>query len=631
MSQSANHRSAHTAESELAAILQSAHDAIMCLTLQGVVTSCNPAASRLYGYRPDEIVGRPAQVLYMNDQRNEESEVLRRIAAGEHVDRTNVGRRRKDGSTVKVSLTAVPVADAAGVIVGAATITPEVIPQSPGDLEEETAEAALDSDRQAAGPAQDLDVDSARRAAGAAQDKAAPDTHDLRIDADRRDARAAHDAHEMKIDFEHPVARGTWDQYDSRRDGTRPETHDRQERLRAQLQQAQRLENLGQLAGGVAHDFNNLLAVILNYASFISDELATATESNWPKRLETARGDLDQIEQAANRAARLTRQLLAFARREVVRPQVLNLDTVITAVQEMLGRTLGEHVELVVTPSNGLWPVLADPGQLEQVLVNLAVNARDAMPAGGTLTIDTANVNVDADSIAGGSKSRPGRNVRLRVSDTGTGMTRYVVEHAFEPFFTTKQDSSGTGLGLATVYGILSQADGDIQIYSEPGSGTTFSIMLPVTDEAPAEIAEFAAYRRDPAGETVLVVEDEAALRVVTERIFTRNGYHVITAANGHEALDIAREHPGEVHLLVTDVVMPHMLGKEVAERMRAIKPEIEVLYMSGYAQPVLASQGRLEPGVALVEKPFSEADLLAKAAQVLNGHFRGYETVPEA
>ena len=601
MSQSAHHGSAHTAESELAAILESGHDAIMCLTLQGVVTSCNPAASRLYGYRPDEIIGRSAQVLYMSDQRDEESEVLRRISAGEHVDRINVGRRRKDGSTVEVSLTSVPVADGAGMIVGAATITPEV---------------------KAGGPAQDLDADSAHRTGRTAQDK-----HDLRTDADRRDAVAAHDAYEMKIDSEHQVAH----QYDSRRDGSRPEAHDRQERLRAQLQQAQRLENLGQLAGGVAHDFNNLLAVILNYASFISDELATATESNWPKRLETARGDLDQITQAANRAARLTRQLLAFARREVARPQVLNLDTVITAVQEMLGRTLGEHVELVVTPSGGLWPVLADPGQLEQVLVNLAVNARDAMPAGGTLTIDTANVTVDADSVAGGSKSRPGRNVRLRVSDTGTGMTRYVVDHAFEPFFTTKQDSSGTGLGLATVYGILSQADGDIQIYSEPGSGTTFSIMLPVTEEAPAEIAEFAAYRRDPEGETVLVVEDEAALRVVTERIFTRNGYHVITAANGHEALDIAREHPGEVHLLVTDVVMPHMLGKEVAERMRAIKPEIEVLYMSGYAQPVLASQGRLEPGVALVEKPFSEADLLAKAAQVLNGHFRGYETVPEA
>jgi signal transduction histidine kinase/CheY-like chemotaxis protein len=394
-----------------------------------------------------------------------------------------------------------------------------------------------------------------------------------------------------------------------------------------QVLQAQRMENLGQLAGGVAHDFNNLLAVILNYVSFVSEELAAATESDWRQRCETARDDLGQIKRAGERAAGLTRQLLAFARREVIQPQVLDLDSVITAVEQMLRRTLGEHIELVISLAGDLHPVLADPGQLEQVLVNLALNARDAMPAGGTLTIDTGNVTVDADSVAGGSKSRPGQNVRLRVSDTGTGMTRDVIEHAFEPFYTTKRDSSGTGLGLATVYGILTQAGGNIRIYSEPGTGTTFTIMLPVTEEAAAPIPEPAPYEREPKGETVLIVEDEAALREVTKRIFTRNGYRVITAGNGPEALDLARGHPGEIHLLVTDVVMPHMLGKEVAEKMRVIKPSIEVLFMSGYARPVLASQGRLEPHVALVEKPFSEAELMAKAGQVLNGHFRGFKT----
>jgi signal transduction histidine kinase/CheY-like chemotaxis protein len=394
-----------------------------------------------------------------------------------------------------------------------------------------------------------------------------------------------------------------------------------------QVLQAQRMENLGQLAGGVAHDFNNLLAVILNYVSFVSEELAAATESDWRQRCETARDDLGQIKRAGERAAGLTRQLLAFARREVIQPQVLDLDSVITAVEQMLRRTLGEHIELVISLAGDLHPVLADPGQLEQVLVNLALNARDAMPAGGTLTIDTGNVTVDADSVAGGSKSRQGQNVRLRVSDTGTGMTRDVIEHAFEPFYTTKRDSSGTGLGLATVYGILTQAGGNIRIYSEPGTGTTFTIMLPVTEEAAAPIPEPAPYEREPKGETVLIVEDEAALREVTKRIFTRNGYRVITAGNGPEALDLARGHPGEIHLLVTDVVMPHMLGKEVAEKMRVIKPSIEVLFMSGYARPVLASQGRLEPHVALVEKPFSEAELMAKAGQVLNGHFRGFKT----
>jgi signal transduction histidine kinase len=400
-----------------------------------------------------------------------------------------------------------------------------------------------------------------------------------------------------------------------------------QEKSQEQLAQAQRLESLGQLAGGVAHDFNNLLAVILNYTAFAAEELTAVTESDWAERCEAARGDLEQISRAGQRAAGLTRQLLAFARREVVQPRVLDLDTVITAVEEMLRRTLGEHVELVTSLAGDLQPVLADPGQLEQVLVNLAVNARDAMPGGGTLTMDTSNITVDAESIAGGSKAPPGQNVRLRVSDTGTGMPPDVIEHAFEPFFTTKKDGGGTGLGLATVYGILTQADGHIHIYSDPGGGTTFSIMLPATSQAATPKAAEMAYQRTPRGETVLVVEDEAALREVTRRILARNGYRVITAASGPEALDIARDHQGEIHLLVTDVVMPHMLGKEVAERMRLIKPETEVLYMSGYARPVLASQGRLEPGMALVEKPFSAADLLAKAGQVLNGHFLGFKT----
>jgi CheY-like chemotaxis protein len=307
---------------------------------------------------------------------------------------------------------------------------------------------------------------------------------------------------------------------------------------------------------------------------------------------------------------------------------VLNLNDVVAGVEDMLRRTIGENVQLVTSLTDGLWPVLADPGRLEQVLVNLAVNARDAMPGGGTVTIDTGNVTVDANSVAGGSPARPGPNVRLRVSDTGTGMPPEVAEHAFEPFFTTKSKGAGTGLGLATVFGILSQADGHIQIYSEHDKGTTISITLPVTDEVPAPAAEPVPYQRTPTGETVLVVEDEEALREVTKRIFTRNGYQVVTAADGPEALDIALHHDGEIHLLVTDVVMPHMLGKEVADRIKAIKPEIEVLYMSGYARPVLASQGRLDPGVALVEKPFSETDLLRTAGQLLNGHFSGFTTV---
>jgi CheY-like chemotaxis protein/two-component sensor histidine kinase len=356
----------------------------------------------------------------------------------------------------------------------------------------------------------------------------------------------------------------------------------------------------------VAHDFNNLLAVILNYTAFVAEEIAAGPGEQFA----AAARDVEQIQRAAERATRLTHQLLAFARREVVKPQVLDLNDVVHDVEQLLNRTIGEDVVLVTDLTDDLYPVLADTGQVEQVLVNLAVNARDAMSGGGTLTIETTNVG-DVDS--GG--------VMLRISDTGTGMSDAVVQHVFEPFYTTKLDGTGTGLGLATVYGIVTQAGGTIGLQSREGVGTTFTIVLPTTDEVAAPVETPAPFERAPQGETILVVEDEEALREVTERIFNRGGYRVITAANGIEAVALAERHDGDIHLLVTDVVMPHMLGKEVAERIRAIKPGIDVLYMSGYARPVLASQGRLDRDVNLIEKPFTASTLVKAAGQILSGH----------
>jgi CheY-like chemotaxis protein len=293
----------------------------------------------------------------------------------------------------------------------------------------------------------------------------------------------------------------------------------------------------------------------------------------------------------------------------------------------MLGRSLGEHVELRSRLDEDLWPVRADPAQFEQVLVNLAVNARDAMSDGGTLSIDTANVTVGAESVAAGSTGHAGRHVRLRVGDTGTGMAPDVIAHVFEPFYTTKTDGTGTGLGLATVYGIVLQAEATIDIHSVLGVGTTFTILLPVTDEVATPVEEEPTYERTNTGETVLIVEDEEALRQVTERIFTRGGYRVITAADGADALALVTRYEGHIHLLVTDVVMPNMLGKEVAEKIRLLRPDIEVLYMSGYAQPVLASQGRLDRDVNLIEKPFTAATLITKAGQILNSRAEGPRT----
>jgi PAS domain S-box-containing protein len=386
------------------------------------------------------------------------------------------------------------------------------------------------------------------------------------------------------------------------------------QRLESRLQQAQRLESLGQLAGGVAHDFNNLLAVIVNYAAFVSEEIEMAATAD-PDRWHSVARDMQQIQRATERGIALTHQLLAFGRREVVRPRVLSLNAVVAEVKELLIRSIGEHVQLVTEPTAGLWPIKADAGQIEQILVNLAVNARDAMPSGGTLTIHTDNVVVDSDT-----GPQAGRYVRLRVTDTGVGMPHEVIARVFEPFFTTKPKGEGTGLGLATVYGIVKQAGGDVQISSEPGTGTTFTVLLPVTDEAPVEVEAPAPGPPSGGGETILVVEDEPAMREVTRRILGRNGYEVLLAETPLNALELAGNHDGPIDLLLTDVVMPKMLGKDVAERVRTLRPEVKVLFMSGYARPVLARGGTLEPGVTLLEKPFSELVLLAAVRQVLDG-----------
>jgi PAS domain S-box-containing protein len=394
----------------------------------------------------------------------------------------------------------------------------------------------------------------------------------------------------------------------------RAELRAERERLKSKAER-DKLESLGQLAGGVAHDFNNLLAVISNYAAFVSDEAAKdGLQVDW----QSVREDARQIQLAADRAAELTHQLLAFARRDVVQPRPLDLNHVITRVEQLLIRSLGEHVVLKTDLAPQLRAVLADPGQIEQVLVNLAVNARDAMPSGGTLVVQTFVTDVDESHAAGRIGLPPGQYACMKISDTGVGMSREVIDHAFEPFFTTKPKGEGTGLGLATVYGIVTQAGGYVQIYSELDIGTTITILLPATgpdvQAEPAPVPEPGGGR----GETVLIVEDEPAMREVTRRILSRSGYHVIVAASGHEAIEIAARHTGDIDVLLTDVVMPRMLGKEAAERIRALRPGVQVLFMSGYAQGVLDCRGVVEVGVNLIQKPFSEAQLLVTLRQII-------------
>jgi PAS domain S-box-containing protein len=527
----------------LAVIVESSHDAIVGKTLDGVITSWNSGAQRLYGYEAAEVIDQHASMLFPPGWQKTEAELMARIADGERIDQYEVQRRRKDGVTVTVALTLSPITDSDGRIVGVASISRDITER--------------------------LEAQAAR---------------------ERLAAQAERDAAERR------------------------------------LQHTRRMESLGQLAGGVAHDFNNILAVIGSYSELSIETLDSAAPTR--NELMGVRADLIQISRASERATQLTKQLLAFGRRDITHAEVLGLNDLIGEVEQMLRRAIGEHITLVTDLSPDLWAVSADPSQIEQILLNLAVNARDAMPTGGTLSMDTTNITLDESDVAEDHTLTRGRYVRVRVSDTGSGMPPEVLDRAFEPFFTTKPQGVGTGLGLATVYGIATSAGGAVRLYSEPGVGTTITILLPVTeataatnDSANGNGAGTGTPERSRRHETILLVEDEEPLRDVTTRILARAGYHVLAAEDGATAIDLAHHHPGPIHLLLTDVIMPKMMGNEVAARINTIRPQVPVLYMSGYAQPVLTEHGTLQPGVTIIEKPFTRRNLLHRIDAVLHAN----------
>ncbi|MGA2593013.1 MAG: response regulator [Bryobacteraceae bacterium] len=382
-------------------------------------------------------------------------------------------------------------------------------------------------------------------------------------------------------------------------------------RLEQQFRQAQKMEAVGRLAGGVAHDFNNLLTVITGYADLL---LAGA-------RLEPSqRTALEEIRRAAERGGALTHQLLAFSRRQPFTPRVVQLNTLIVNMEKMLSRLIGEDIDLITVPAAE--PALArtDPGHLEQVIMNIVVNARDAMPGGGKLIIETANALVDQTYAGQNVDLKPGSYVVLAISDTGMGMDVETTAHLFEPFFTTKAPGKGTGLGLATAYGIVKQSGGAISIYSEPGHGTTVKVYLPsAQSKTPTEAAEQASPASLRGSETILLIEDEARVRKLIREVLTSRGYHVLEALRGDEAIRKAAKHDGRIHLLLADVVMPEMSGPQAVESIRALHPGIKVLYMSGYTDEAMVHHGILESGQAFLQKPFLPDTLARKVREVLN------------
>jgi PAS domain S-box-containing protein len=381
--------------------------------------------------------------------------------------------------------------------------------------------------------------------------------------------------------------------------------------LEERLRQSQKMEAVGRLAGGVAHDFNNLLTVILGYSQILADGLPQGSR---------LADNTAQIKSAADRAAGITRQLLAFSRKSVLSPRVINLNDVVLNLDSLLRRLIGEDIEVRTLPANDLGSVKADPSQIEQVLMNLALNARDAMPRGGTVTLETANVSLDATYAPDDQTVEPGRYVMLSVSDTGEGMAPETQARIFEPFYTTKEIGKGTGLGLSMVYGIVKQSGGYIWVYSEPGRGTTFKIYLPRVDQ-PAELVggDNRPAKVQRGTETILLVEDDEQLQGLTSSVLAHCGYNVLVASAPEEALAICKSTSHDIRLLVTDVVMPRMNGRQLAEQAQQIRPRMRVLYISGYTNDAIAHYGVLDPGLWFLPKPYALSSLIAKVREVLD------------
>ena len=489
----------------LVSIIDSSEDAILSKDLNGIITSWNRGAEHIYGYAPEEAIGKHISLLMPSDRTDEIQEILGKIGHGETVDHHESVRVTKDGRQLNVSISVSPLRDATDKIVGASVIARDITAQK---------------------------------------------------------------------------------------------------RSEGQLRQAQKMEAIGRLAGGVAHDFNNILGIINACTEFLRDRIDPAAEPSLY---------VENIKKASDRGRALTKQLLAFSRTSAIQPRVLDLNERLRDISKLLRPLLGDDVEILIVPKSPSAVIEADPGQLDQIVVNLAVNARDAMPRGGKFILETGSVKFDEEFADQHQAMAAGKYVLLTVSDTGTGMDETTISRIFEPFFTTKETGKGTGLGLATVYGIVKQSAGHILVYSEPGHGTTFKIYLPSAEHkigiGSGTEVETVSPKRQAA--TILLVEDDEIMRSLTRQLLQEHGYTVVEADDGKSALEWAESHPVPVDLLLTDVVMRRMSGPELVERLHASRPDLKVVYMSGYTGELIAEREMLKRGITLLEKPFTRTALL--------------------
>jgi two-component system cell cycle sensor histidine kinase/response regulator CckA len=594
-------KQAEEARARLASIVESSEDAIISKSCDGVIQSWNRGAEMLYGYTASEMIGQSVYLLAPQDRASEVASLLERVSRGERVEHHETVRVRKDGRLTNVSVSISPVKDARGSVVGAASIARDI-------TERKRAEEALrQSEERFRSFIENVPLGVYRTTPDGRVLMANPallgmlgygsfqELASRNLEHEGFEPADARSVFREQIEREGEVKgfEAAWKRQDGSAvsvreyarvvrasdgsvlcyDGVVEDITERR-RLEQQLRQAQKMEAIGRLAGGVAHDFNNLLTIVNGYSDLILERLSA---------VDPMRPQVEEIKKAGERAAKLTRQLLAFSRRQVLAPQILDLNAVVSNMDKMLRRLIGEDIDVVAILEPELGRVKADPGQLEQVIMNLAVNARDAMPEGGTLTLETANVELDEVYASRHVPVTPGSYVMLAISDTGCGMDAETQAHIFEPFFTTKVEEKGTGLGLATVYGIVKQSGGYIWPYSELGRGTIFKIYLPrVYQPAERSPADRGRMDRCTGSETILVVEDEATVRALVRRVLESNGYSVLEASRAAEALAICQQHPGEIHLSLTDVVMPQTGGREFARRLGFLRPGTKILYMSG-------------------------------------------------